>query len=395
MTDLADLKTELLDAVSAAADGAALEAVRVEALGKKGRITAQMKTLGGLDADARREAGQALNALKDEVAAAIEARKTELEEADLEARLATESIDVTLPVRPDAQGRIHPISQTIEEVAAIFGEMGFTVVEGPDIETDWHNFTALNIPPEHPARQMHDTFYMSGSADQLEGAAAKAADAGDGAGGPDDKAAHLHTGAMPGEGPERVIKLLRTHTSPVQVRTMLSQEPPIRILVPGRTYRCDSDMTHTPMFHQFEGLVIDEATHMGHLKGCLIDFCRAYFEVPDVPVRFRPSHFPFTEPSAELDIGCSREGGELKIGNYDDWLEILGCGMVHPKVLEMCGVDPDRYQGFAFGMGCERIAMLKYGIPDLRTFFDADVRWLRHYGFLPLDVPSVTGGLGQ
>ncbi len=389
MTDLADLKTELLGAVEGAADGAALDAVRVEALGKKGRITAQMKTLGGLDADARREAGQALNALKDEVAAAIEARKAALEEADLEARLATESVDVTLPVRPQPEGRIHPISQTMEEVAAIFGEMGFTVVEGPDIETDWHNFTALNIPPEHPARQMHDTFYMADSADQLEGAAGKA-DGDDNAGG-----AHLHTGAMPGEGPERVIKLLRTHTSPVQVRTMLAQEPPIRILVPGRTYRCDSDMTHTPMFHQFEGLVIDEATHMGHLKGCLIDFCKAYFEVEDVPVRFRPSHFPFTEPSAEVDIGCSREGGELKIGAGDDWLEILGCGMVHPKVLEMCGVDPERYQGFAFGMGCERIAMLKYGIPDLRTFFDADVRWLKHYGFLPLDVPSVTGGLGQ
>jgi phenylalanyl-tRNA synthetase alpha chain len=388
MTDLADLKTELLAAVAAAGggaagSGAALEAVRVDALGKKGRITAQMKTLGGLDADARREAGQALNALKDEVAAAIEARKAELDEADVEARLATESVDVTLPVRPQPDGRIHPISQTVEEVAAIFGEMGFTVVEGPDIETDWHNFTALNIPPEHPARQMHDTFYMADSADQLEGASRST------------NVTHLHTGAMPAEGPERVIKLLRTHTSPVQVRTMLAEKPPIRILVPGRTYRCDSDMTHTPMFHQFEGLVIDEATHMGHLKGCLIDFCRAYFEVPDVPVRFRPSHFPFTEPSAELDIGCSREGGELNIGNYDDWLEILGCGMVHPKVLEMCGLDPYRYQGFAFGMGCERIAMLKYGIPDLRTFFDADVRWLRHYGFVPLDVPSVTGGLGQ
>jgi phenylalanyl-tRNA synthetase alpha chain len=274
----------------------------------------------------------------------------------LDAVVAADRVDITLPVRPEREGRLHPISQTFDEIIAIFGEMGFAVAEGPDIEDDFHNFTALNIPPEHPARQMHDTFYLPEKEDG-----------------------------------ERL--LLRTHTSPVQIRTMQSSEPPLRIIVPGRTYRCDSDMTHTPMFHQVEGLIVDETTHMGHLKGCLIEFCRAYFEVDDVPVRFRPSYFPFTEPSAEVDIGCSRAGGELKIGEGDDWLEILGCGMVHPKVLAACGVDPEKYQGFAFGMGIERIAMLKYGIPDLRTFFDADLRWLRHYGFVPLEVPTLLRGL--
>jgi phenylalanyl-tRNA synthetase alpha chain len=376
MDRLETLKSELLSAIDGAADTAALEAARVGALGKKGRLTELMKGLGALDAEARKAQGQALNRLRATIEGALAAKKAALEAAALDAKLAAERIDVTLPPRPMPQGRIHPLSQCMEEVAAIFGEMGFTVVEGPDIESDWHNFTALNIPPDHPARQMHDTFYL-----------AQQGEAGE--------PAHLHEGAMVGESPERAIRLLRTHTSPVQVRTMLSQKPPIRILVPGRTFRKDSDMTHTPMFHQFEGLVIDEATHMGHLKGCLIDFCRAYFEVDDVPVRFRPSHFPFTEPSAEVDIGCSRKGGELRIGAGDDWLEILGCGMVHPNVLEMCGVDSAKYQGFAFGMGAERISMLKYGIPDLRTFFDADIRWLRHYGFVPLDVPSLVGGLGQ
>jgi phenylalanyl-tRNA synthetase alpha chain len=376
MTTLDALKSELLAAVQSAGDTAALDAARVAALGKKGRLTELMKGLGELDAEARKTKGQALNQLRAAIEAAIETKKKALEAAVLDTRLAAERIDVSLPPRPHVQGRIHPLSQCMEEVAAIFGEMGFVVVEGPDIETDWHNFTALNIPPEHPARQMHDTFYLARPGANADGP-------------------HLHEGAMIGESPERAIRLLRTHTSPVQVRTMLAQKPPIRILVPGRTFRSDSDMTHTPMFHQFEGLVIDEDTHMGHLKGCLIDFCRAYFEVDDVPVRFRPSHFPFTEPSAEVDIGCSRKGGELKIGAGDDWLEILGCGMVHPNVLEMCGVDPKRYQGFAFGMGAERISMLKYGIPDLRTFFEADLRWLRHYGFVPLDVPSLVGGLGQ
>ena len=317
-----------------------------------------MKSLGGMDPDARREAGQSLNALKTEIAAAIEGRKTTLEDAELEQRLAADRIDVSLSSRPETDGRLHPISQTYDEVVSIFVELGFTVAEGPDIEDDFHNFTALNIPPEHPARQMHDTFYLPEKEDGSR-------------------------------------MLLRTHTSPVQVRTMLSQKPPIRILVPGRTFRSDSDMTHTPMFHQFEGLVIDKATHMGHLRGCLLDFCKAYFEVDDLPMRFRPSYFPFTEPSAEVDIGCSRAGGELRIGAGDDWLEILGCGMVHPKVLEYCNLDPAEYQGFAFGMGLERMAMLKYGIPDLRTFFDSDLRWLRHYGFASLDVPTMSGGISQ
>lgn len=356
MEDLDALKTELLAAVDAAGDLRALDDVRVSALGKKGRVTALMKTLGQLEPDERKAAGQAINAVKDAVAAAIDARKADLEDSELDARLAEETIDVTLPLRPERKGAIHPISQTIDEITAVFGAMGFKVAEGPDIEDDFHNFTALNIPPEHPARQMQDTFYL----------------------------------------PEREDgdpMVLRTHTSPVQIRTMQTEKPPIRIICYGRTYRSDSDMTHTPMFHQVEGLVIDEKTHMGHLKGCLLEFVRAYFEIPDVPLRFRPSYFPFTEPSAEVDIGCSREGGGLKIGAGDDWLEILGCGMVNPKVLENCGIDSTKYQGFAFGMGIERIAMLKYGIPDLRTFFDADVRWLQHYGFSPLDVPSLTGGL--
>jgi phenylalanyl-tRNA synthetase alpha chain len=357
MTDLDDLRTRLTGAIEGAADIDALEALRVGALGKKGEITERMKALGKAAPGERKALGQGLNALKDEIAGLIEARAAALGDAALEARLHGETVDVTLPIRPESQGRIHPISQTIDEIVAIFGEMGFTVAEGPDIEDDFHNFTALNIPPEHPARQMHDTFYVEER---------------DAAG-------------------ERLV--LRTHTSPVQIRAMEGAEPPFRLIVPGRTYRSDSDMTHTPMFHQVEGLVIGEAIHMGHLKGCLTDFCRAYFEVPDVPVRFRPSHFPFTEPSAEMDIGCSRKGGGLRIGAGDDWLEILGCGMVHPKVLANCGVDSERWQGFAFGMGIERIAMLKYGIPDLRTFFEADIRWLRHYGFVPLETPSLIGGL--
>jgi phenylalanyl-tRNA synthetase alpha chain len=357
MDNLDALKSELMAAVKAAPDLDALEAARLAALGKKGKLSELMKGLGALDADARRDAGFALNRLKDQIADAIEARKQELTDAAIEARLATETVDITLPPRPDqlGQGRVHPISQTLDEIVAILGEMGFTVAEGPDIEDDFHNFTALNIPPDHPARQMHDTFYL-----------------------PRDKL---------GE-----IKLLRTHTSPVQIRTMQAISPPMRIIAPGRTYRCDSDMTHTPMFHQVEGLVVDKSAHMGHLKGCLIDFCRSYFEMDDLPIRFRASFFPFTEPSAEVDIGCSRKGGELRIGAGEDWLEILGCGMVHPKVLEACGIDPMEYQGFAFGMGVERLAMLKYGIPDLRTFFEADLRWLRHYGFAALDIPSLVMG---
>ncbi|MBN2752310.1 MAG: phenylalanine--tRNA ligase subunit alpha [Rhodospirillaceae bacterium] len=358
MDNLASLRDQVLTAAAQAATVADLDEVRVAALGKKGQLTGLMKALSGLDPEARRERGQALNVVKDEVAAAIEARKVALEEAALNARLAREGVDITLPPRPEASGMIHPISQTMDEVIAIFAQMGFAVAEGPEIEDDFHNFTALNIPPEHPARQMHDTFYLPPQADDTR-------------------------------------YVLRTHTSPVQIRTMQEQAPPIRIVAPGRTYRCDSDMTHTPMFHQIEGLVIDKSTHFGHLKGCLIEFIETYFELSDVPVRFRPSFFPFTEPSAEVDIGCSRKGGELRIGAGDGWLEILGCGMVHPNVLISCGLDPNEYQGFAFGMGIERIALLEYGIPDLRTFFDADLRWLKHYGFVPLDMPTVTGGLSR
>jgi phenylalanyl-tRNA synthetase alpha chain len=349
--NLEALKKEVLETVHAANDVAALEEVRVSALGKKGKVTDLMKTLGALAPDARKEMGQRLNALKDEISAEIDARAARLKEAALNERLVKEKIDVTLSPRPQGKGFVHPISQTIEEIAAIFSEMGFTVAEGPEIEDDFHNFTALNFPEGHPARQMHDTFYL-----------------------PDAK--------------DNTKRLLRTHTSTVQVHVMQTQKPPIRVIIPGRTFRSDYDMTHTPMFHQMEGLLIDKTAHMGHLKGCLVEFCKKFFEVDELPTRFRPSFFPFTEPSAEMDIGCSRAGGELKIGAGSDWLEILGCGMVHPNVLKNCGIDPNEYQGFAFGMGIERVAMLKYGIPDLRTFFESDLRWLRHYGFGPLDQPN-------
>ena len=358
MTEIETLKGELLAAVAAASDLAALEAVRLDALGKKGRISVQLKTLGGLEAELRKHTGQALNLVKNEVADAISARQAELEADALSEQLANERVDISLPVQEPLAGGIHPLSRTMEEIAAIFADMGFSIAEGPDIETDFYNFTALNIPPEHPARQEHDTFYLR----------------------PDE------TGARP---------VLRTHTSPVQIRTMQKIAPPIRIIVPGRTYRSDHDATHSPMFHQCEGLVIGENIHMGHLKGCLIDFCRAFFGVDDLPVRFRPSFFPFTEPSAEVDIGCRRIDGKLEIGAGDDWLEILGSGMVHPRVIENCGLNPDEVQGFAFGMGIERLAMLKYGIPDLRTFYDSDLRWLRHYGFMPIDVPALHTGLDE
>lgn len=356
MENLDDLQNELVAAVNAAATLDDLEEIRISTLGRKGRITALMKGMSALAPEERREAGQSLNVVKTVVTDALESRRDALANAELDATLARDRVDITLPARPENEGRLHPISQTIDEIIAIFGEMGFVLAEGPDIEDDFHNFTALNIPPEHPARQMHDTFYLP-------------------------------------EQPDGSRKLLRTHTSSVQVRTMQNSTPPLRIIVPGRAFRCDSDMTHTPMFHQVEGLIVDKTVHMGHLKGCLIEFCRAYFETSDVPVRFRPSFFPFTEPSAEVDIGCSRTDGTLKIGGGDDWLEILGCGMVHPKVLDACGIDSSEYQGFAFGMGIERIAMLKYGMPDLRTFFDADMRWLRHYGFAPLEVATLLRGL--
>ncbi len=359
MTDLESLRKNILVDIAGAEDLDALDRVRVAALGKKGAVTARMKNLRDLDGQARKAAGVELNALKDELAAALEERKSELDGAAIEARLAGENVDITLPARHEPMGRVHPVSQVLDEIIAIFGDMGFAIAEGPDIEDDFHNFEALNIPPEHPARQEHDTFYFAADAAGRR-------------------------------------RLLRTHTSPVQVRAMQASSPPLRIISPGRTYRCDSDQTHTPMFHQVEGLVIDETTHMGHLKGCLQDFISAFFEVGDVPMRFRPSYFPFTSPSAEVDIGCSRKDGNLAIGgDGGDWLEILGCGMVHEKVLANCGIDPTVYQGFAFGIGIDRLAMLKYGIADLRGFFDADLRWLRHYGFAALDVPTLPAGLAR
>ena len=350
--ELTALRDELEGAVLAADTLEALEDVRVRALGRRGSVTELMKSLGQAAPEERRERGQALNRLKLAVSEAIDARKAALADVELERRLASERIDITLAARPAPEGSLHPISQTIDEITQIFGEMGFRWAEGPDIEDDWHNFTALNIPPEHPARQEMDTFYLAAE-----------------------------------DGSARPV--LRTHTSPVQIRTMLSEPPPLRVIVPGRTYRSDHDATHSPMFHQVEGLAIGKSIHMGHLKGCLIAFCRAFFGVADLPVRFRPSHFPFTEPSAEVDIGCTREGGQLRIGAGGDWLEILGSGMVHPKVIANCGLDPEEWQGFAFGMGIERIAMLKYGIPDLRTMYESDLRWLRHYGFRPLDIPGL------
>lgn len=357
MEDLASIRKEVKKAVSGASAPEALENLRVSYLGKSGIISGKMRILGGLPPEQRKEFGAAVNKLRDEVSTLIEGKKASLEAEELNKKLASEKVDVTLPVRPEKEGKIHPISQVIDEVTAVFSSMGFSVAEGPEIEDDFHNFNALNIPPEHPARQMHDTFYF------------------------------------PEKDGERF--LLRTHTSPVQIRYMENNKPPYRVIAPGRTYRCDSDMTHSPMFHQVEGLYIDKDVNMGHLKGCLKIFVEAFFGVRDVPVRFRPSFFPFTEPSAEMDIGCSREGGELKIGVGKDWLEILGCGMVHPNVLKNAGIDPTKWRGFAFGLGIERIAMLKYGIPDLRTFFDADERWLRHYGFAPLDIPTLARGLNR
>jgi phenylalanyl-tRNA synthetase alpha chain len=358
MSDLSSLRDQTLAAVAAASDEPALEAARVAALGKKGSISALLATLGRMSPDERRSAGAEINALKDEVTQAIGERRAVLKAAALEARLKAESLDVTLPVRPAGieTGRIHPISQVFDEVTAIFADLGFAVAEGPDVETDDNNFTRLNFPPGHPAREMHDTFFF-----------------------------------QPDANGER--KLLRTHTSPVQVRTMLAQKPPIRVICPGRTYRTDFDQTHTPQFHQVEGLVIDREANLGNLKWLLEEFCKAFFEVKHVNMRFRPSFFPFTSPSMEVDIQCRRGGGEIRFGEGEDWLEILGCGMVHANVLRNCGVDPDEYQGFAWGMGLDRIAMLKYGLPDLRDLFDGDLRWIRHYGFRALETPTLAGGL--
>ena len=353
-----DLRDKYLGLIGEAADEAAIEALRVQAVGKKGEVALKMRELGKMTPDERQVMGPKLNALKDEINSALAAKKAALADAALNERLQAEWLDVTLPGRGRSAGTIHPISQVTEEVTAIFADMGFAVAEGPQIETDWYNFDALNIPGHHPARAEMDTFYMARA-----------------------------------EGDERPPHVLRTHTSPVQIRSMQDQGAPIRVIAPGRVYRADYDQTHTPMFHQVEGLAIDTDISMANLKWVLEEFVKAYFGVDDVELRFRASHFPFTEPSAEVDIRCSWDGGVLKVGEGDDWLEILGSGMVHPKVLEAAGIDPTVYQGFAFGMGIDRIAMLKYGIPDLRAFFDSDLRWLRHYGFSPLQQPNLHGGL--
>ena len=359
MDDLNPLRQQWLDRIKSAGDSASIEEVRLAALGKKGEISLKMRELGRMSPEERQTTGRALNELRDEIDAALRARRASLDDAALEARLAGEWLDVTLPGRTRPAGTIHPVSQVTEEVTAIFADMGFAVAEGPQVETDWYNFDALNIAPEHPARQEHDTFFMHRAPD-------------------DDRPPHV----------------LRTHTSPVQIRAMQEQGAPIRVICPGRVYRMDMDQTHTPMFHQIEGLAIGRDISMAQLKWVLEEFFSAYFGTR-VKTRFRASHFPFTEPSAEVDIQCSWHGGALKVGEGDDWLEVLGSGMVHPNVLRAGGIDPNEWQGFAFGMGIDRIAMLKYGIPDLRAFFESDLRWLRHYGFAPGDVPSIAAGLSR
>jgi phenylalanyl-tRNA synthetase alpha chain len=359
MSEIEALQCELLDAVAAASSVDAVEAVRVAALGKSGRVTALLKTLGGMSPDERQANGPAFNGLREAVANAISAKKAELEAAALNARLAAERVDVTLPVNLGPQGSVHPISQVMDELAEIFADLGFAVATGPEIEDEWHNFDALNIPETHPARAMHDTFYFP---DQMAG--------------------------------EKGRMLLRTHTSPVQIRSMLERGAPIRIIAPGRVYRSDSDATHTPMFHQVEGLVIDRGIHLGHLKWTLETFLKAFFERDDIVLRLRPSYFPFTEPSVEVDVGTSTENGRRVLGGSEGWMELLGSGMVHPRVLEAAGLDPAEWQGFAFGVGVDRLAMLKYGMDDLRAFFDADLRWLRHYGFPALGQPTLSGGVG-
>ncbi len=356
MDSLDTLDAELTAALNAATTLDTLEAFRVEALGKSGRLTAELKKLGTLDPEARKSVGPKLNTLRDRLTTAIADKKTAMEEAALDAALEANTLDLSLPAAPRRTGAVHPTAQVFDELYEIFAGMGFSVAHGPDIETDFNNFTALNFPPDHPARDHHDTFFFSPGAD--------------------------------GE-----TKLLRTHTSPVQIRTLMATGAPVRIIAPGRTYRCDSDQTHTPMFHQLEGLVIDKAIHMGHLKGCLQTVMAAFFETDTVQTRFRPHHFPFTEPSAEMDVGYTRVGNELRIGAGDRWLEILGCGMVHPNVIRNCGLDPDQWQGFAFGLGVDRLAMLKYGVPDLRDMFAGDKGWLAHYGFAATTIPSSAGGL--
>jgi phenylalanyl-tRNA synthetase alpha chain len=358
MSKLDALSSDLIARIEAAGDLPSLEAERVAALGKQGAVTGLLKTLGGMTPEERQAQGPRIHALREAVTEAIALRKAALEATELERKLATETLDMTLPVLPGEQGSVHPVSQVMDELAEIFADLGFSVATGPEIEDDWHNFTALNIPESHPARAMHDTFYF----DRLDEQGRK--------------------------------MLLRTHTSPVQIRTMMSQKPPIRIIAPGRTYRSDSDATHTPMFHQVEGLVIDRGIHMGHLKWTLETFLKAYFERDDIVLRLRPSYFPFTEPSAEVDVGYTIQKGRRVLGGNEGWMELLGSGMVHPRVIQACGLDPEEWQGFAFGCGIDRLAMLKYGMDDLRAFFDGDLRWLKHYGFSSLDVPNLSGGVG-
>ena len=359
MTDIATLQTDLMGAIDSADTLDSLEAVRIAALGKQGSVSALLKTMGSMSPEERQTQGPIINGLRESITLALATKKADLETADLNRRLASERVDMTLPAPETPRGTVHPVSQVMDELAEIFADMGFAVAEGPEIEDDWHNFTALNIPETHPARAMHDTFYF-----------------------PDE---------MARDGQKMV---LRTHTSPVQIRTMTSQEPPIRIIAPGRVYRSDSDATHTPMFHQIEGLVIDKGIHLGHLKWTLETFLKAYFEREDVVLRLRPSYFPFTEPSVEVDVGYSVVNGKRVIGGAEGWMEVLGSGVVHRKVIEACGLDPDVWQGFAFGTGVDRLAMLKYGMDDLRAFFDGDNRWLQHYGFDALDVPTLSGGVG-
>ena len=350
--------SEWVDKIAGAPDLAALEALRVAALGKSGAVTARLKSLGAMDPETRAREAPAIHAEREAVTRAIAERKAALEAAELERRLATERLDLSLPAPPSTSGTIHPVAQVMDELTEIFADLGFAVAEGPEIEDEWHNFTALNMPEAHPARAMQDTFYVEGGS------------VGDGG------------------------RVLRTHTSPVQIRTMMAEKPPLRIIAPGRVYRSDSDATHTPMFHQIEGLVIGRDIHMGHLKWTLETFLKAYFERDDIVLRLRPSYFPFTEPSAEVDVGWSIEKGRRVVGGREGWMEVLGSGMVHPRVLQACGLDPEEWQGFAFGTGVDRLAMLKYGMDDLRAFFDGDLRWLKHYGFSFLDVPTLSGGVG-
>ncbi len=357
VSTIACIEKEALQAIQESKSLLTLEDVRQQYFGKAGVITTLLKGMGTATPEERQTQGPLLNGLRTTVMTALESKRDSFEQETLNIKLQTERIDVTLPGRDESEGYLHPIPQVMEEVMAIFGAMGFAVKEGPHIEDDFHNFTALNVPPEHPAREAQDTFYLNAERD-----------------------------GMP--------LLLRTQTSPVQIRTLMTEKPPIRVISPGRVFRADYDITHTPVFHQVEGLLIDKEITMGHLKGCLVEFLETFFGIKDLPIRFRPSFFPFTEPSAEVDIGCTRKDGTLKIGAGDSWLEILGCGMVHPKVLRNCTIDPKEYQGFAFGMGIERIAMLKYGIPDLRTFFESDVRWMDHYGFKFFERPSILNKVG-